>query len=63
MLLVTIWIGLPSGKYGLMQCSKHIVHAKTYQDEALMRRLAVEQENMKLTTGLFHYVRNIDCAT
>ena len=35
------------GKYGLMQCSKHC-HAKTYQDEALMRRLAVEQENMEV---------------
>lgn len=42
------------GEYGLWQCSLHC-HQKTYQDEALIRRMVVEQSDMKIPSYLIPY--------
>lgn len=39
------------GKYNLMQCSK-FCHAKTYEDEALVRRMFREQKDMEVDYSL-----------
>ena len=39
------------GEYGLWQCSQ-FCHQQTYQDEALVRQMVAEQENMKVPSEL-----------
>src|SRR5699024_12159782 len=42
------------GEYGLWRCSLHC-HHKIYQDEALIRRMVVEQSDMKIPSYLIPY--------
>ena len=42
------------GDYGLWQCSKPC-HQKTYDNETVVRKMLVEQKNMKIPSGLIPY--------
>src|SRR5699024_1475995 len=42
------------GEYGLFQCVEHC-HQQTYQDEALLRKMVVEQSDMKVPESLIPY--------
>ena len=42
------------GDYGLWQCSKPC-HQKTYDNEVVVRRMASEQKDMRIPTGLIPY--------
>lgn len=42
------------GDYGLWQCSKPC-HQKTYDNETMVRKMLVEQKNMKIPSGLIPY--------
>src|SRR5699024_12478271 len=42
------------GEYGLWQCSLHC-HLKVYRDEALIRRMVVEQSDMKIPSDSIPY--------
>lgn len=42
------------GQYGLFQCSEHC-HQKTYSDEAMIRKMAAEQKDMKVPSELIPY--------
>ena len=42
------------GDYGLWQCSKPC-HQKTYDNEAIVRRMVSEQKDMKIPSGLIPY--------
>lgn len=42
------------GDYGLWQCSKPC-HEKTYDNEAMIRKMVAEQENMRIPSGLVPY--------
>lgn len=42
------------GDYGLWQCSK-ACHQKTYDNEAAVRKMIAEQQNMKIPSGLIPY--------
>lgn len=42
------------GEYGLWQCSQHC-HQQTYRDDALIRQMIVEQENLQIPEALIPY--------
>ena len=42
------------GEYGLFQCSQHC-HPKTYQDDALVRKMIAEQKDMKVPYELIPF--------
>lgn len=42
------------GDYGLWQCSKPC-HERTYDNEAIVRKMVAEQENMRIPSGLVPY--------
>lgn len=42
------------GEYGLWQCSR-FCHQQTYRDDALIRRMVVEQKDMKIPRNLIPY--------
>ncbi|WP_020007661.1 SIR2 family NAD-dependent protein deacylase [Salinicoccus albus] len=42
------------GEYGLWQCSEYC-HQQTYQDESLIRQMAMEQSDMKIPANLVPY--------